>query len=161
PVIGNEFTTRIGHFNIFPLEAGAPIPEAKVEDWGAVSNITTKAVNHGADILNHARDIHSGFRPFGDQRHISFAVLYLYGWEVPANAMEVINSGAQQTDMMRLYQDWFGMLNRGYPMTPVGASDSHDVSRYLVGQARTYIRSQDKDPGNIDINKAVKNFMLG
>lgn len=161
PIIGNEVTTRIGHFNIFPVSAGAPVPDIQVEDWATVSQNIGKAVNHGAIILNHARDNHGGFRPFGEERHIAVAGLNLRDWKVPANAMEVVNSGAQQTDMMRLYHDWFGMLNRGYFMTPVGASDSHDVSRYLVGQARTYIRSQNEDPAKIDVNEAVKNFRDG
>ena len=46
----------------------------------------------------------------------------LDGWKLRADAMELVNSGAQQTDMMRLYRDWFGLLNRGIVLTPVGAS---------------------------------------
>ena len=61
--------------------------------------------------------------------------------------MEVVNSGAQQTDVMRPFRDWFGLLNHGLALTPVGASDSHDVSRYIVGQGRTYIRCQSDQPG--------------
>ena len=85
----------------------------------------------------------------------------LRGWEFPANAMETINSSAQQTDFMSLFNDWFGMLNRGYRLTPVGASDSHTVAQYLVGQGRTYIRARDESPGNIDVAEAVKNFKEG
>ena len=53
------------------------------------------------------------------------------------------------------------MLNRGRFLTPVGASDSHDVSRYIVGQARTYIRCDSTDPGNIDVAQAVRNLHDG
>lgn len=161
PVIGNEVTTRVGHFNIFPVAPNAPVPDYQVEDWQTISRNITNIPDVEAIILNHARDIHAGFRPFGEDRHIAVAGLDLEGWQLPANAMEVINSGAQQTDIMRLFYDWFGMLNRGYRLTPVGASDSHDVGRYLVGQARTYIRSQDHDPGNIHVDEAVSNFRQG
>src|SRR4051812_33528306 len=80
----------------------------------------------------------------------------LNGWQLRANAMEVVNSGAQQTDMLRLVQDWFGLLNRGVNLTPVGSSDSHDVSRYIVGQGRTYIRCKDDRPGEIPVKEAVE-----
>jgi hypothetical protein len=79
----------------------------------------------------------------------------------PANAMEVMNSGSQQTHIMNLFHDWFGMLNRGINITPVGSSDSHDVSRYIVGQGRTYIKGNDTNPGDINIDSAVSNFKSG
>lgn len=161
PVIGNEVTTRFGHFNIFPVTGKTPIPEIKAENWDVLYRNMQKTVGQGVIILNHARDVHGGFRPFDQERHIGNAGVNLEGWQVPANAMEVINSGALQTDFMRLYRDWFGMLNRGYSMTPIGASDSHDVSRYSVGQARTYIRSQSEDPGKIDVNEAIQNIREG
>jgi hypothetical protein len=85
----------------------------------------------------------------------------LDGWKFPATAMEVINSGSLQTNMLQLLHDWFGMMNRGHFLTPVGSSDSHDVSRYLVGQSRTYIKSSDERPGQIDINDVIKNFQSG
>jgi hypothetical protein len=53
------------------------------------------------------------------------------------------------------------LLNRGYAVTPVGSSDSHDVSRYIVGQGRTYIWADDRDPANIDVAAAVNNFLAG
>src|SRR5262249_50697417 len=49
----------------------------------------------------------------------------------------------------------------GVFLTPVGASDSHDVSRYIVGQARTYIRCKDDRPGDIDVSVAAANFAGG
>jgi hypothetical protein len=63
--------------------------------------------------------------------------------------------------VMRPVRDWFGMLNGGAFLTPVGSSDSHDVSRYIVGQGRTYIRCGDDRPGEIDVDAAVKNFIEG
>ena len=75
--------------------------------------------------------------------------------------MEVVNSGAQQTDVMLPVRDWFALLNRGHFLTPVGSSDSHDVSRYIVGQGRTYVRCKDDRPGEIDVAEAVRNFAEG
>lgn len=161
PVVGNEVTTRVGHFNIFPVSVRTPAPDAGGSSWDAVSRAIQAASAQPAVILNHARDVHRGFRPFGPERHIAVAGMSLDGWALPANAMEVVNSGAQQSDVMQLFTDWFGMLNRGYALTPVGSSDSHDVGRYLVGQGRTYIRGRDEEPGRIDVAAAVENFRAG
>ena len=112
-------------------------------------------------ILNHARDIHSGTRPFGPKWQNGAVGENLKGWKLQSNAMEVLNSGATQTDTLELMRDWMTQLNRGNFLTPVGCSDSHDVNRYIVGQGRTYIRCDDKDPANIDRNVAIDNFLKG
>ena len=53
-------------------------------------------------ILNHARDLHSGMRPFGPKLFNAAVGENLDGWPMRFNAMEVINSGATQTDPLRL-----------------------------------------------------------
>jgi hypothetical protein len=159
PVIGNELTTKFGHFNIFPIAVGAPTVNHTVNDWNNVAENIGR--QNQVIILNHARDIHNGFIPFGPQRHLSSAGTSKDDWTFPANAMEVINSGSQQTKIMNLFYDWFGMLNRGHHVTPIGSSDSHDVSRYIVGQGRTYIKGNDRDPSNIDVNTTVQNCLYG
>ncbi|MCA9032207.1 MAG: hypothetical protein KDA66_15430, partial [Planctomycetaceae bacterium] len=77
------------------------------------------------------------------------------------NAMEILNSGAIQSDPLELTRDWMQLLNRGLNVTPIGCSDSHDVSRYIVGQGRTYIRCDDSDPAKIPIDEAVTNLLQG
>jgi hypothetical protein len=161
PVIGNEVTTPVGHFCVFPVPAGSPIPDYKLKDWKGIFESIADKTAAKVVILNHPRDIHSGYRPFGPKQHNAVTGENLDGWVLKANAMEVINSGAVTSDMMLPYHDWFAMLNRGVLLTPVGASDSHDVSRFIVGQGRTYIRAKDTDPGKIDVQEAVTNFLTG
>jgi hypothetical protein len=158
-VTGNEVTTKVGHFNVFPLSAAATPYDPQAENWRDLKSKLRP--DRSVVILNHANDIHNDFRPFDPSRHVSFAGVNLEGWPFPANAMEVINSGSQQTDAMQLFHQWMGMLNSGQVITPVGSSDSHDVSRYIVGQGRTYIFGKDDNPGRIDIGSAVKNFREG
>lgn len=160
PVNGMEFTTNLGHFNVFPVAMETAVPGHQLKDWNELNKLVNTGGN-GAVILNHARDIHNEFRPFDLKRHVSIAGMDLDGWNFPANAMEVINSGSLQTNMLQLFRDWLGMMNRGYFLTPVGSSDSHDVSRYLLGQARTYIKSRDNNPEQIDIKETLKNFEAG
>ncbi|MBY0524829.1 MAG: CehA/McbA family metallohydrolase [Gemmataceae bacterium] len=161
PVIGNEVTTAVGHFCVFPVAVNAGIPDYKLTDWKSIFESIAGKTGAKVVILNHARDLHSGYRPFGPKQHNAVTGENLDGWTLKANAMEVVNSGAMQTDGMRLYHDWFAMLNRGTDLTPVGASDSHDVSRFIVGQGRTYIRVEHDDPAKIDVNEAVANFLAG
>ncbi|MCH8829740.1 MAG: CehA/McbA family metallohydrolase [Planctomycetes bacterium] len=161
PVIGNEVTTKTGHFNIFPVRDGAPVPDHRSPDWGVTLKRIFSTPGVKVAILNHARDVHGGTRPFGPELFNDAAGVNVRGWPMRFNAMEVINSGATQTDVMLLFRDWMALLNRGYDVTPVGSSDSHDVGRHFVGQGRTYIRCDDRNPGKIDVASAVKNFALG
>ena len=161
PVIGNEVTTRVGHFNIFPVPDGAPLPNHTLETWKEIAASIQDQTGASAVILNHPRDIHSGITPFSPSRHNHVTGRSQLGWEFPATAMELVNSGAIQTDFMRLYRDWFGLLNRGLSVTGVGCSDSHDVARHFIGQARTYIYCDDSDVGNINVKNAVQAFNAG
>ncbi len=161
PVIGNEVTTTRGHFNIFPVKADARVVDHKQTDWRTLFDDMDRTPGVKVKILNHARDLHSGLRPFGPAQHNALVGENLDGWPLRFNAMEVVNSGATQTDPLRLFHDWMGLLNRGLNVTPVGSSDSHDVVRHFVGQGRTYIRCNDRDPGHLDIDEAVNNFIQG
>ena len=159
-VTGNEVTTKWGHFNIWPVKPGETVPKYKGSEWNTIFN-DINAVSPEIVILNHAEDLHSGYRPFGRENRHRLTGRHLDGWELEANAMEVVNSGAQQSDMMQLPRDWMVCLNRGQYLTPVGCSDSHDVARHFIGQGRTYIQADDSHPGMIDVEQAVKSFREG
>jgi len=161
PVIGNEVTTPSGHFNIFPVSAGAAVPDHRQREWKDTLDGIFRTPGVKVAILNHARDLHSGVRPFGPERFNAAVGEHLDGWAMRFIAMEVINSSATQNDILRLPRDWMALLNRGRAVTPVGSSDSHDVARHFVGQGRTYIRCDDRDPGALDVESAVNNFLQG
>ena len=162
PVAGAEVTTTsIGHFNVFPIRPDVKTIDAQAADWLRLRDRIAAVADQPVIVLNHGRDLHGGFRPLGLARHVSVAGEDLDGWSLPANAMEVINSGAVMSDSMALPRDWMGMLNRGSLLTPVGSSDSHDVSRYIVGQGRTYVRCDDGVPGEIDLSRAIDSVRRG
>ncbi len=161
PVIGNEVTTQVGHFNVFPIAEGVPPPNHNSNDWSSIFAGIYRTPEVRVAILNHGRDIHSGTRPLGAELHNAVIGENIKGWAAGMNGMEVINSGATQSDALQLMHDWMGFLNRGRAITPVGSSDSHDVGRHFVGQGRTYIRCDDTNPGNIDVRAAVNNFIEG
>jgi hypothetical protein len=84
------------------------------------------------------------------------------------NAMELINSSSpssmQRAELvdhpLRIFADWFPILNRGEKITGVGSSDSHTVNN-PVGQGRTYIRSSTDDPARLDVDELVRTFLAG
>ena len=161
PVIGNEVTTPTGHFNIFPIAPGAAVPDAKITLWPPLMRALRDTPGVRVIVLNHPRSIHSKFRPFGPENFDAGTGENKRGGEFSFDAIEVLNSGAQQTDYMLVFRDWFALLNRGHRFTAVGASDSHDVSRFIVGQARTYIAAQDENPGRIDVAAACESLLAG
>jgi hypothetical protein len=113
-------------------------------------------------VLNHPRNIHSSFQPFAATNFNAVTGENLRGFEFPAfDAMEVANSSALQSDWMINFLDWFAVLNYGYRYTGVGSSDGHDVSRYIVGQGRTYIACDDRDPAHVKVDEACRNLKRG
>ena len=163
PVIGNEVTTRHGHFNIFPIATGVKPPNHTPEDWKTIFR-NIRGASGGKPqvvILNHPRDVHGGYRPLGPLHHNEAVGRNLDGELLEANAIEIINSAALHSSAMRVFRDWMALLNSGLRITPIGSSDSHEVSAKIVGQGRTYIACDDSDPGRIDVAAAVESLLAG
>jgi hypothetical protein len=158
PVDGNEVTTAKGHYNAFPVKPGAPVPDAKQEDRARLLE-SIRATGASVTVLNHPCDTHSRFVPF-QAPHFDLATgadVRGYGYD----AVELVNSGALRTDFMEPFRGWFALLNRGVRVVGVGASDCHDVSRFIVGQARTYIAGDDEKPGALDVEAAARALREG
>jgi hypothetical protein len=161
PVPGNEVTTPAGHFNIFPVSGSAGVPDAKITDWPKLDAALRATPGVQVVVLNHPRNIHNNFQPFASTNFNAVSGENRRGAEFQFDAMELLNSSAQQSDYMLVYRDWFSLLNYGYRVTGVGSSDSHDVSRYIVGQGRTYIETADRDISNINVASACSNLRGG
>jgi hypothetical protein len=154
-VPGNEVTTKKGHFNVFPVSLSDAPANHNLESWpelieGIRQGDSTKVV-----ILNHPTDTHSGFTPFAATNLNPVTGKNLRAnFDFSFDAMELINSGAMRSEWMEPFRAWFALLNRGYKVTGIGSSDSHDVSRFIVGQGRTYIQLDDSNVAQLDIQKA-------
>ena len=160
PVIGDEVTTRTGHFNAFPFAAGTKPPDPNIAGWPDLLRAIRSAPGERVVVLNHPRDLHAGFRPFAPEQFNPVTGEHRRG-PLGVDAMEVINSGAMQSDPMQLVRDWMALRNRGERLTAVGASDSHDVARFIVGQGRTYIACRDDDPARLDVDAACRALKAG
>jgi len=161
PVAGNEVTTPAGHFNIFPVRPEARVPDFKLVDWPRLMRAMRGTPDVRVVVLNHPRNVHNGFQPFAATNFNAVSGENLRGPEFAFDAMELLNSSAQQSDYLLVFRDWFALLNHGYRITAVGSSDSHDVSRYIVGQGRTYIACPDVNPGRLDVATACSNLIAG
>jgi hypothetical protein len=161
PVIGDEVTTQRGHFNAFAFAASDAVPGFQTAEWPALIRGIRAGSSDRVVILNHPRDLHGKFRPFGAENFNAVTGVSRSGEPFTFDALEVINSGAMQSDPMRVFHDWFALWNHGTLVTAVGSSDSHDVSRFIVGQGRTYVACADADPGQIDIVAACRSLRAG
>ena len=160
-VLGCEVTTSQGHFNSFPIVPGSPVAESKLRPWEQIFANIYQTPGVKVCILNHARDIHGGFTPLGEEVFDPLTGTFREGRKLEANAMELINSGAQQTDPMQLLYDWFALINAGHRLAGIGASDSHSINFVIPGQARTYLPVDDSDLSKIDIPAAVDAVVAG
>ena len=160
-VIGNEVTTKVGHFNAFPVAAGSTVPDIKTDDWVLLTKNIRAIPGVQVITLNHPRDVHSGFTPYSTTNFTPITGTHAKMTNELFDAMETITSGALQSDIYLLYRDWFALLNRGYRIMSVGSSDTHDVSRFILGQGRTYLAANDDVPGRINIDEACRSLKNG
>jgi hypothetical protein len=157
PVVGNEVTTPVGHFNGFPLDPGAEVPPYELRDVAQiVAGIRAKGAL--AVILNHPR--------WPDHKEGPFGVYALdadtgeSGMVHPYDALELINSETKEPEPLSLFRDWFALLNRGERVAGVASSDSHTVWG-VVGMGRTYARSSSDDPAGLDVAEVARNIAAG
>ncbi|MDZ4289654.1 MAG: CehA/McbA family metallohydrolase [Prosthecobacter sp.] len=161
-VIGNEVTTPTGHFNAFPVAAtNAALPNHKLADWPELMTSIRSVPGMQVVILNHPRDTHNKFIPFAPENFNPVTGENLRGAPFTFDGMEIVNSGALQSDLMQNFRDWFALLNHGYRIAAVASSDCHDVARFIVGQGRTYVKVKDDTPNQIDVAAACRSFKEG
>ncbi len=161
PVIGNEVTTKRGHFNAFPILAGAKVVNHQEEDLSRL--IPEIRATPGVDVitLNHPRDLHSGFIPLGGFQFNPETGQHRQAASLDIDALEVVTSAAMQSDIHLLYRDWFALLNRGHRIAAIASSDSHDVNRFILGQGRTYAAAKDSDPAKPDLEEVWRSYEEG
>ncbi|MBI4327756.1 MAG: PHP domain-containing protein [Chloroflexi bacterium] len=161
PVVGCEVTTAKGHFNVFPMLLGSRVPDFRITDWPGLMQSMHATPGARVVILNHPRNIHSNFQPFAATNFNAITGENRRGFDFSFDAIEVINSSALQSDLTLGWRDWFALLNYGYRVTAVGSSDCHDVSRYIIGQGRSYVACNDSDPAKINVEEVCQSFLKG
>ena len=160
-VVGNEVSTKAGHFNAFPVPAGGTVPNVQLTDWTELLHNIRSVTGAKVVTLNHPRDVHYGFTPFGPDNFDARTGEFKGRPWFQCDAIEVVTSAAIQSDVMQLYRDWFALLNHGVRVAAVGASDTHHVSEFILGQARTYAMSRATHPAAIDVDEVCDSYVAG
>ncbi len=161
PVIGNEFTTKIAHFNAFPIEKDAKPASHKSKDWGRLIGKLRATPDVKVVICNHPRRktadeqafTNIGLDPLSGETHSGPDRLGI-------DAVEVLNGRGLHEDPLLVFRDWFALLNRGLRIAAVAGSDSHSVKE-IVGQSRTYVRSSARKPGTVRMDDLIRSFLEG
>lgn len=161
PVPGNEVTTGHAHFNIFPCAPGSKPPNFRINEWPRLMEELRATPEVKVVILNHPRNIHNNFQPFASTNFNAETGENLRGFAFSFDAMEIVNSSAMQSDWMLTIRDWMALLNHGNRVTGLGSSDGHDVSRYIIGQGRSYVAVEDRDVSKINVERACESILKG
>lgn len=159
PIVGNEVTTPIGHFNAFPLKPKDAIPPHESHDLAELL-AGMRAKGARTVILNHPRWPEGDKAPFATIGLDSRTGFWEGPWASGYDAMELVNSDTREEDPLQLFRDWFGLMNRGESVVAVGSSDSHAVG-VVVGQGRTYVQSSVSDVSKLDEIECSDNIAKG
>jgi hypothetical protein len=155
-VPGSEVTARTGsiHFNMVP----APIAESDPatgsisvrDETPAVLFAAARAKQPGTIVqLNHPR---SGTLGYFNNYHLDpeKAAFADTGFDPGFDVMEAMNGAVFGGGNSRSVEDWFHLVNRGYPVFIVGSSDAHGVDGGETGYSRTYVLMPEPVAGRID-----------
>jgi len=164
--VGNEVSTKIGHFNTYPLDAKIPKVNAKITDGKELyQTIRKEGLPNTIIQINHPRWVDSDF--FNSKGLDPFYGKSLHPeWDWDFDAFEVLNENFgigwkdAPDNKFSVKQDWFNMLNQGIKKTGLGNSDSHSVIAQIAGVPRNYIKSSRDIPSEIkkeEMSQSIKN----
>lgn len=177
-VVGNELSTPIGHFNIFPVDPERrPIPARLAAappmfrlvrlEPNSLDVVPVIQVNHprweGIDYFSQVElDETTGTssNPRWSADFDAIEVLNenaLWGWRDPADA-DGVDVGSQTHSSML---DWYALLDTGHRSIATGNSDSHSVKANFAGVPRNYMGSSTDDPGEIDPREMIDAIRSG
>ena len=144
-ISGTEVTARTGsiHFNSVPaaVRPGDPASGAiSVRDEiPATLFALARSKNPGTLIhVNHPRSRGLGyFITYDlDPEKAAFAKA---PFDLDFDVMEAMNGAKFDEANRKSVEDWFHLLNRGYPIRIVGSSDAHGIDGGETGYSRTYV----------------------
>jgi hypothetical protein len=153
---GVEVTARTGsiHLNSLPVAVRPDEPARGAisvrDETPAKLFALAREKNPGSLVhLNHPR---SGTLGYFNNYHLdpekaAFADAL---FDLDFDVMEALNGAKFDRDNRRAIEDWFHLLNRGYPIRIVAASDAHGIEGGETGYARTYVLMAEPVAGAVD-----------
>jgi len=164
---GAEVTARTGsiHFNTFPVAIRPEEPNKGAigvrDETPARLFAAARQKNAGSLVqINHPRSGGLGyFNSYGlDPEKAAFATA---PFDTDFDVMEAMNGAVFGGDNRVAIEDWFHLVNRGYPIRIVGSSDAHGVDGGETGYARTYVLMAEPVAGAVDREALVTALRKG
>ena len=170
-IVGDEITTRdsaFGHFNAFPLPAGAEPIAYRATTPRAIFGAARAAGTLGPDTLvqvNHPRMGGIGYFDL-----LRFDRDDVAGWarrvplaDLSFNAVEIFNGDhyALIPKVEECMRDWYALLDAGYRVTATGNSDSHRLTFHEAGVPRNLVAVASDDPAAFDERAFVEAVRKG
>lgn len=162
--IGDEYTTAVGHYNVYPLKANQASFDHATSDariqFGLVHALQGPVVLQ----VNHPRMEGLGY--FG---HFDLSPLTSetenpqFSWDF--DALEVMNDTpgwglfTGEGNRFSVWDDWFNFLNKDFRPTAVGNSDTHGSISCPPGTPRTYVMSNARTPGEINRGRIARKIL--
>ena len=167
PIVGNEVSTPLGHFNVFPVDpqgtvfprqlAHGPTLFAHVRShdsrvgvrtviqvnhprWGDIDyfgQVDLDPISGATDSLNYSRKFDS-IEVLNENS----------GWGYYEAGVDPIETGSSRHSVL---EDWFNLLDRGDEPAAVGNSDSHSVRKNIAGVPRNYVWVPSDSPSELEI----------
>ena len=179
-VTGNEVSTPIGHFNVFPLDPRRRPPPYELHDAHELFRLLRSEPNAFGVVpviqVNHPRwgriDYfgRTGLDPvtglpqtprFSEDFDTIEVLNENEGWgyyDADAPGDHHPPTGAGRFSVLG---DWFLLLNRGHLYAAVGNSDSHHVQYELAGYPRNFVRCEPDDPARLEVTQVVESLRRG
>lgn len=164
---GDEITARTGsiHFNVFPV----PVPAGdrsggsiSVRDETPATLFAAARAKYPGTLIqvNHPRSGALGYFNNYDLDPGKGAAARS-PFDTGFDTMEALNGAMPGGDNHRAIEDWFHLVNRGYPFRIVGSSDAHGIDGGETGYARTYVLMAEPVGGAIDRDTLVAALRKG
>lgn len=162
--VGNEVSTKFGHFNTYPLPEGTqPVDVTTMDGKELFRTVRQEASDSTVIQVNHPRWILSDY--FNSKGlDIYFGTVEHPEWSWDFDAIEVLNENGllgwrkAHNNKSSVKKDWFNLLNHGHKICGVGNSDSHTVSKIIAGIPRNYIQSSTDNIRQIDEQELAANI---
>lgn len=165
--VGNEVTTSIGHFNIFPVEPDAPPVDHRVTDANGLFARVRAAWPEAIIQVNHPRwDGGAYFTFMGVSPSSGIAIAPEYSEDFDSYELLNENRGfgwmaEPPNNTYSVRRDWHHLLNRGFRAPVFGNSDSHSIAGMLVGLPRNYVASPTENLSEVSEADLLRSIREG
>jgi hypothetical protein len=153
---GVEVTARTGsiHFNSLPvaLRPGQPNGGAISVRDETPARLFALARERDPGSLVHLNHPRSGSLGYFNNYHLDpdTAAFADALFDLDFDVMEAMNGARFGEDNGDAIEDWFHLLNRGYPIRIVASSDAHGTDGGETGYSRTYVLMAGPEAGAVD-----------